>query len=142
MTIPGQFSVTINIVDAGGVGRAFCDLLNTRSVQHTRMQIVGGENETETKERGITFNNVSKNLLLGTMNSALHTGDLQLGNFPMRDTLQAELESFEASIGSSGRMSISGGTKEAHADIAMAAAMALWLSDHRTVGAHVFQQQI
>jgi hypothetical protein len=108
-----------------------------QTVQHTRMQIVGGENETETKERGVTFNNVSKNLLLGTMNSALHTGELQLGDFPMRDTLQTELESFEASIGSSGRMSISGGTKEAHADIAMAAAMAIWLSDHRTVGAHV-----
>lgn len=129
------------VVDASGVGRAFCDLLNTRSVQHTRMQIVGGENETETKERGVTFNNVSKNLLLGTMNSSLHTGDLRLGNFPMRNDLQHELESFEASIGTSGRMRIEGGTKAGHADIAMAAAMAHWLSDHRTVGAHVGTSQ-
>ena len=110
------------VVDAGGPGRAFCDLLNTRNVTHTRMQIVGGENETETQERGITFNNVSKNLLLGTLNSSL--------------------ESFEASIGTSGRMKIEGGTKDAHADIAMAAAMALWLSDHRTVGAMVGEQQL
>lgn len=130
------------VVDAGGPGRAFCDLLNTRSVQHTRMQIVGGENETETKERGITFNNVSKNLLLGTLNSSLHTGGLQIGDFPMRDELQVELESFEASIGTSGRMRIEGGTKTAHADIAMAAAMALWLSDHRSVGAVVGEQQL
>ena len=125
------------VVDSGGPGRAFCDLLNTRSVQHTRMQIVGGENESETKERGITFNNVSKNLLLGSMNGALHTGDLQIGDFPARNELQHELESFEASIGASGRMKIEGGTKAGHADIAMAAAMAYWLSDHRTVGAHV-----
>lgn len=130
------------VVDASGVGRAFCDLLNTQSVQHTRMQIVGGENETETKERGVTFNNVSKNLLLGTMNSSLHTGDLLLGDFPMRNELQHELESFEASIGTTGRMSIHGGTKAGHADIAMAAAMAHWLSDHRTVSAHVGTSQL
>lgn len=122
------------VVDAGGPGRAFCDLLTTVNVTHTRMQIVGGENESETKERGVTFNNVSKNLLLGSLNSALHTGDLKLGDIPMREELQRELESFEASIGTSGRMSISGGTKAGHADIAMAAAMSLWLSDHRSVG--------
>jgi len=92
------------VVDASGVGRAFCDLLNTRSVQHTRMQIVG--------------------------------------DFPMRNELQHELESFEASIGTPGRMRIEGGTKAGHADIAMAAAMALWLSDHRTVGAHVGTSQL
>lgn len=125
------------VVDAGGPGRAFCDLLNTRSVQHTRMQIVGGDNEGETKERGTTFNNVGKNLLLGSLNSSLHMRDLQIGEFPMRDELKNELESFEASIGTTGRMKIEGGTKAGHADIAMAAAMAHWLSDHRTVGAHV-----
>jgi len=125
------------VVDASGVGRAFCDLLNTRSVQHTRMQIVGGENETETTERGTTFNNVSKNLLINSMNSALHTKELLIGDFPMRDELQRELESFEAEIGKTGRTSIKGGTAAGHADIAMAAAMAFWMTDHRTVGAHV-----
>lgn len=127
------------VVDAGGPGRAFCDVLQTMNVTHTRMQIVGGENESETKERGVTFNNVSKNLLLGSMNSALHTKELLLGDFPMRDELQRELESFEASIGKSGRMSISGGTKAGHADIAMAGAMAHWLSDSRKVGTMVGQ---
>lgn len=125
------------VVDAGGPGRAFADLLNARNVLHTRMQIVSGESESETTERGIKFNNVSKNLLLGSLNSALHTGDLQIGAFPMRADLQAELESFEASIGLSGRMRLVGGTKAGHADIALASAMAFWLSDHRTVGAHV-----
>lgn len=130
------------VVDASGVGRAFCDLLNSRSVQHTRLQIVGGENETETKERGVTFNNVSKNLLLNTLNSAMHTKDLLIGDFPMRNELQLELESFEAEIGKTGRTSIKGGTKAGHADIAMAAAMAYWLTDHRTIGAHVGTSQL
>ena len=43
------------VVDAGGPGRSFCDLLNAKGVQHTRMQIVGGDNENETKERATTF---------------------------------------------------------------------------------------
>lgn len=125
------------VVDAGGPGRAYADLLNAKDCLHTRMQIVSGENETETVERGIKFNNVSKNLLLGSFNSALHTGDLLIGDIPMRAELQAELESFEASVGLSGRMRLTGGTAGGHADAAMAAAMAFWLSDHRSVGAHV-----
>jgi hypothetical protein len=36
------------VVDSSGVGRAFCDLLDAKSVQHTRVQMVAGENETET----------------------------------------------------------------------------------------------
>lgn len=130
------------VVDAGGPGRAFADLLNARNVLHTRMQIVSGESESETTERGIKFNNVSKNLLLGSMNSALHTGDLQIGAFPMRAELQAELESFEASIGLSGRMRLDGGTKAGHADIALSSAMAFWLSGHRSVGAHVGETKL
>lgn len=125
------------VVDAGGPGRAFADLLNTKSVLHTRMQIVGGENEGQTKERGTTFNNVGKNRLLTTLNSALHVGDLTIGNFPSRDELRVELESFDASVTDAGRMKIEGGTKAGHADIAMAAAMAYWLSDHRSVGAAI-----
>lgn len=130
------------VVDAGGPGRAYADLLNAKDCLHTRMQIVSGENETETTERGIKFNNVSKNLLLGSFNSALHTGDLLIGDIPMRAELQAELESFEASVGLSGRMRLTGGTAGGHADAAMAAAMAFWLSDHRSVGAHVGETKL
>lgn len=130
------------VVDAGGPGRAFCDILNTKSVLHTRMQIVGGESENETKERGITFNNVSKNLLLGTLNSALHTGDLQIGSFAKRAELQSELEAFEMSVGPSGRIRIDGDMADGHLDIAMATAMAYWLSDHRSVGAHVGETRL
>ncbi|AQS48740.1 hypothetical protein BMG03_13760 [Thioclava nitratireducens] len=129
-------------VDAGGPGRAFCDLLNTKSVQHTRIQIVGGDNEAESKERGATFNNVGKNRLLSSINSGMHVGELKIGNFPMRDELRNELESFDASITDAGRMKIEGGTAAGHADIAMAAAMAFWLSDHRSVGAVVGQTQL
>jgi hypothetical protein len=127
------------VVDAGGPGRSFCDLLNARGVMHTRMQIVGGDNENETKERATTFWNVGKNMLLGNMNSALHTGDLVIGNFQGRDDLRHELESFEMTMTDAGRVRIEGGTKAGHADIAMAAAMSFALSDHRSVGAFIGQ---
>ncbi|EAQ10953.1 hypothetical protein BD830_105242 [Maritimibacter alkaliphilus HTCC2654] len=130
------------VVDSSGVGRAFSDLLLARSVQHTRMQITSGEGESEAKERGVTFNNVSKSLLLNSMNSALHVGDLKIGNFPLRNELQRELESFSVKHSDTGRSTFSGGTKAGHADIAMSVAMALWLSDHRTVGAHVGETRL
>ncbi len=127
------------VVDASGVGRAFCDILNTKSVQHTRVQMVSGENESETKERGQTFNNVGRTRLLSALNSAIHTGDLSIGNFEARDLLRQELESFEADVGSTGRVRIEGGTKFGHADLAVSASLALWLSDHRSIGAHIGQ---
>jgi hypothetical protein len=125
------------VVDSSGVGRAFCDILNSKSVLHTRVQMVAGENESETKERGQTFNNVGRNRLLSGVNSAIHTGDLTIGNFNARDLLRQELESFKADVGSSGRVRIEGGTKFGQADLAVSAALALWLSDHRSIGAHI-----
>ncbi len=124
-------------VDAGGVGRAYCDILNDRNVTHTRVTITGGENENEHKERSQTYNSVGKVRLLSMLNSALHTGDLKVGDFPLRDELRQELESFEADITAAGRMKIDGGTDFSHSDAAIAAALAYWLSDHRTIGAHV-----
>ena len=124
-------------VDAGGPGRAYCDLLNDRAVQHTRVTITGGENESEHKERAQTYNSVGKVRLLSMLNSALHTGELKVGDFPLRDELRQELESFEADITAAGRMRIDGGTDFSHSDAAIAAALAYWLSDHRTIGAHV-----
>jgi hypothetical protein len=114
----------------------------TTGVQHTRMQIVGGDNENETKERATTFWNVGKNMLLGNMNSALHTGDLRIGEFPGRDDLRHELESFEMTMTDAGRVRIEGGTRAGHADIAMAAAMSFALSDHRSVGAFIGETRL
>lgn len=129
-------------VDAGGVGRAFCDILNQKSVLHTRVQITGGESENEVKERATTFNNVGKVRLLSAVNGAIHTGDLRIGNFAARDLLRQELESFEAEVTAAGRMKIDGGTDFGHADIALSAALAFWLSDHRSVGAFIGESKL
>ncbi len=115
------------------------EIVRADHLPHTRVQMVAGENETETTERGRTFNNVGRTRLLSALNSAIHTGDLSIGNFEARDLMRQELESFEADVGSSGRVKIEGGTKFGHADLAVSAALALWLSDHRSVGAHIGQ---
>ncbi len=130
------------VVDHSGVGRAFCDILNQKSVQHTRVTMVAGESENEIKERGMTFNTVGKTRLLSALNSAIHTRDLTIGDFEARDLLQQELESFEADVTASGRVKIEGGTDFGHADIAISAALAYWLSDHRSVGAHVGESRL
>ena len=124
-------------VDQSGVGRAYCDLLDAKSVLHTRVTMTASEGENEVKERGLTLNNVGRNRLLSLLNSAIHTGDLTIGNFPARDLMRQELESFEAEVGSSGRVRIEGKTSFGHNDLVVSAALALWLSDHRTIGAHV-----
>lgn len=129
-------------VDATGVGRAYGDILNQKNVLHTRVTITGGESENESKERGTTFNTVGKVRLLNGLNSAIHTGELTIGDFPMRDTLVQELESFESEITAAGRMKIEGGTTFSHADGAIAAALAYWLSDHRSVGAKIGETRL
>jgi hypothetical protein len=124
-------------VDSSGVGRAFCDILNTMSVLHTPVTMTAFENESETKERRTTFNNVGRNRLLSALNSAIHTGDLTIGNFPARDLLREELDGFEAQVGTTGRIRIEDGTSFGHGDSTVACALALWPSDHRTIGADV-----
>ena len=124
------------VVDAGGPGRAFADVLLDKGLMATRMQIVGGEAENEKKERDVSFQNVGKPRLLMAINSALHTGELRIGNFPMRDKLREEIESVERHVTQAGRQTFTMGTADGHADILMSAAMAWWLSDHRSVGAH------
>jgi len=81
-------------------------------------------------------------LLLNLINSALHQKELLIGDFPLRKELQAELESFSVKHSDTGRSTFKGGTKAGHADMAMSAAMALWLSDHRTVGAHIGENRL
>jgi hypothetical protein len=126
----------------GDPGHFYIGANNTKSVQHTRVTMTSGESENEVKERNTTFNNVGRNRLLSTLNSAIHTSDLSIGNFEMRDLLRQELESFEAEITKAGRMKIEGGTKFGHADITVSAALAYWLSDHRTIGAVVGEQPL
>lgn len=57
-----------------------------------------------------------------------------MGNFAARPTLQEELEPFEASVTAAGRTVIDGGTDFGQADVAVSAALAFWLSDHRSIG--------
>jgi len=125
-------------IDATGVGRAFGDVLDEIGVAHQKVQMTAGMGEN----RDGRFWNVSKNLLLSNLNGALHTGKLGLGAFDMRDTLAREFESFQVTWSASGNMRLEGGDDEGHADMVIASALGLWLSDCRAVNACVGTVQL
>ncbi|PZQ96720.1 MAG: hypothetical protein DI533_14105 [Cereibacter sphaeroides] len=130
------------VADATGVGRAWVALAEEKGLKLHKMQITSGEGESETREHGRLFYNVGKNRLLGDLNSALHTGALQIGQFPLRDEFAAELDSFQVTFAETGRAKIEGGTKGGHADMAMACSQALWLSDHSSLNCFVGQSKL
>jgi len=76
---------------------------------------------------------VAKTVLLGDLANALETRQLQIAHdLPLRDRFMAELESFEVKTTAAGNQvldaSRSGGT--GHADLAIAAAIALYYSNN------------
>lgn len=117
-------------VDASGVGRAFCDVLDEMKIEHARVQMTGGLNAN----REGRFWNLGKNRLLGDLNGALHARKLGLGTFDMRENLAREFESFQIKWGSSGAMRLEGGDEEGHADLVIATSLALWMSNSPLVG--------
>ena len=113
------------VVDATGVGRAFCDVLDEIDVEHTRVQMVGGL----TENRDGRFWNVSKNKLLSDLNGALHTGKLGLARFDERDDVAAEFDSFQVSWSAAGNMKLEGGDDQGHADLVIATCLGWWLTE-------------
>lgn len=126
------------VVDATGVGRAFCDVLDEIGVPHTRVQMVGGLSEA----RDGRFWNVAKNKLLSDLNGALHTGKLTLAPFPLRDDLAAEFDSFQVTFSQAGNMRLEGGDEHGHADAVIATALGWWLSDNPTLNAYTGEVHI
>lgn len=126
------------VIDATGVGRAFGDVLDEIGVKHHKVQMVGGLSEN----RAGRFWNVSKTKLLSDLNGALHIGKLVLADFPMRDDVAAELDSFQVSFSSAGNMRLEGGDAQGHADMAIATALGWWLSDCAMLNSFVGQSKL
>lgn len=79
------------------------------------------------------MDNVAKNILLGDLANALETGKLVIAhNLPLKDRLQRELESFEVKVTPAGNpvVDASRSASAGHADLAIAAALALYHSNN------------
>lgn len=115
------------VVDATGVGRAFCDVLDEHQIDHMRVQMTGGMNAT----RAGRFWNVSKVILITALASAFETRSLTIAaDLPLRSDLILELESFQVRYSAAGNQILDAGGAGHHADIAIATALALFASDN------------
>jgi len=113
-------------VDATGVGRAFCDVLDEWQLKHTRVQMTGGMTASEQGR----FWNVSKNLLITDLASAIETRHLTIaGDLPMRSEFIRELESFQIKFTAAGNQVLDAGGTGHHADMAVACALAWFRSE-------------
>ncbi len=116
-------------VDATGVGRAFCDVLDEWQLQHTRVQMTGGM----TANRKGRFWNVSKNILITGLASAIETRHLTIaGDLPLRTEFVRELESFQIKFTAAGNQVLDAGGAGHHADMAVACALAWFRSEQPT----------
>jgi len=113
-------------VDATGVGRAFCDVLDEWQLEHTRVQMTGG---MAARRQG-RFWNVSKNLLITDLASAIETQHLTIaGDLPLRTEFIRELESFQIKFTAAGNQVLDAGGAGHHADMAIACALAWFRSE-------------
>lgn len=116
-------------IDATGVGRAFSDFLAEKQIEHVAVTITAG---AATSRKG-RYHNVAKNVLLGDLANGLETKKVIVAHdLPLRERFMQELESFEVKTTAAGNTVLDARATEHHADLVVAAAIALY---HSNVGA-------
>ena len=121
-------------IDATGLGRPLSDFLIERQVSHVAVTIMGGATSSTSGYRV----NVGKTDLLGVLANHLETGGLTVaGDLPMRDQLIADLSALEIKITNAGNQVLDAKRKDgSHSDLAIAAAIALLVSNQAFMGSH------
>ncbi len=111
--------------DATGLGQAFGSLLNGFQLPYDAVTITAGAAVSRKRNR----HNVAKNALLGQLAVGLETKDLTLAHdLPLRSRLQAKIASFETKQTGKGNIVLDAKASDHHGDLAIATAMALYLS--------------
>ena len=97
-----------------------------KQIDHAAITITVG---TVTSQKG-RHHHVVKTMLIGDLTNALKTRHLQIAhNLPQRDRLMQELESFEVKTTAAGNQILNARATEHPADLAIAAAIALYHSN-------------
>lgn len=114
-------------IDATGLGRPFSDFLIEKQIEHAAVTITAG---MVTSRKG-RHHHVAKTVLLGDLANALETHHLQIAHdLPLRERIAQELESFEVKTSAAGNQILDSRASGHHADLAIAAAIALYLSNY------------
>lgn len=113
-------------IDASGVGRGVSDTLDLAGIRHTAVQMTAGSSVRQAGK----FHNVSKQILITDLATALETGGLKIAaDLPMREELLIELESFQTRASASGVQVLDGGGADNHADMAVSLAIGWFASE-------------
>lgn len=115
--------------DSTGLGKPFGSMCKERQIAHTAVTITAGSAITK---RG-NEHHVAKNELLGRFANGLETQDLRIAHdLPLRDRLEREIAAFETKTTNAGNIVLDAtrSSETGHADLAVAAAIAFYLSDN------------
>ena len=113
-------------IDASGVGRGVSDTLDLAGIRHVAVQMTAGSSV----RRAGKFHNVSKQILITDLATALETGGLKIAtDLLMREELLMELESFQTRTSTSGVQVLDAGGANNHADMAVSLAIGWFASD-------------
>lgn len=116
------------VFDQTGVGAAVCDIADAVGLRHHRVVITAGLETT--MHGGRTFH-VPKSVLISKLESAMHTGELQVADDLMeKEAFRAELQDFQRHVTATGRPTF-GARGTAHDDIVLATAIGVWFCTNR-----------
>lgn len=111
------------------LGLMSSDFLAEKQIEHAAVTITAGSAITKKGNE----HHVAKNELLGRFANGLETQDLRIAHdLPLRERLEQEIGTFETKQASAGNLVLDASRSSAtgHADLAVAAAIALYLSDN------------
>jgi hypothetical protein len=111
------------VIDETGVGRAVADIFDTAGMNPTRISITAGSDQTPHGRNGW---NVSKQILISTLDARLHTGELRFAAELLEaGAMQEELKDFRRKVSVAGRYTFEARVGK-HDDLVLAVAIGLW----------------
>jgi hypothetical protein len=111
------------VIDESGVGRPVGDIFDDLGLKPIRVTITAGNEVTAVAPRRW---NVSKTVLISTVDARLHTGELKIASaLSDAEAMRDELKDFRRKLSDAGRATYAA-RANAHDDLVLAVAIATW----------------
>jgi phage FluMu gp28-like protein len=119
------------VVDATGVGRPVCDMLDEAGLPHQAVTITGGNTETAT--------GVPKRDLVSVLLATMQGGRLKFAaDMPYLKALVDELLNFRVKLTAAANDTYEAWRESDHDDLTLALALATYMADRHGIGFHVY----
>lgn len=134
-----QHQNPVVLVDVGGVGRPFLDLLRDRGVDATGIQVTGGD---VVREGGSGSINVPKRDLVLALELAFEQKRIRIPDtLKSKEILIAELQNFTVKISSAGHDSYNAARESIHDDLITALALPVWFAERGNVATFLMPKE-